>query len=205
MDYFMADGGTALNKLGTQISRGQKAAKRPIPPVEDWNPPFCGDIDMEIRSDGSWYYLGTPIGRPSLVQLFASVLRKDEDGKTYLVTPVEKVGIRVRDAHFTIVRIDRFQRDHRPWLQMTSNIGEEIIVGPENPLRFEFQNTTKGVKPYLKVRGRLEALLSRSCMHELIDMGEEIELDGVMQFAVRSGPYWYPIMTVDALNEALAS
>ncbi|MEO1702538.1 MAG: DUF1285 domain-containing protein [Pseudomonadota bacterium] len=205
MDDFMADGGTALNKLANQISNGQRAAKRPIPPVEDWNPPFCGDIDMEIRSDGSWYYLGTPIGRPALVQLFASVLRKDEDGKTYLVTPVEKVGIRVQDAHFAIVRIDRFQRDNYSWLQMTTNIGEEIVVGSENPLRFEFQDTTQGIKPYLKVRGRLEALLSRSCMHELIEMGEEAELDGVMQFAVRSGPHWYPIMTVESLNEALAS
>lgn len=201
----MAEGGTALNKLVTQISNGQRAAKRPIPPVEDWNPPFCGDIDMEIRADGSWYYLGTPIGRPSLVQLFACVLRKDEDGRTYLVTPVEKVGIRVQDAHFAVVRLDRFQRDGEIWLQMTTNVGEVIVIGPENPLRFELQATTQGVKPYIKVRGRLEALLSRACTHELIDLGEEVDLDGVQQFAVRSGPTWYPIMTSEALHKALVS
>ncbi|MEM1378336.1 MAG: DUF1285 domain-containing protein [Pseudomonadota bacterium] len=200
----MTDGGTALNRLVTQIADGRSPGRAKAAPVDQWNPPFCGDIDMEIRADGTWYYLGTPIGRPALVNLFASVLRKDEDGKTYLVTPVEKMGIRVVDAPFLIVGLDQLDGSDGHALHVTTNVGEQITIGAANPLRFELQADTMGVKPYVHVRGRLEALMSRACTHELMNMGEHVEIDGVSQFAVQSQGHWYPIMETRALEEAMA-
>src|SRR5690348_2077108 len=96
-----------LAALISRAAGGSGEGKCGLPPVERWNPPFCGDIDMEIRADGTWFYMGTPIGRAPLVRLFSTVLRRDEDGKTYLVTPVEKVGIRVVDAPFLAVEMSR--------------------------------------------------------------------------------------------------
>ncbi len=150
---------------------GPATKERGIPPVERWNPDFCGDLDMEIKADGTWFYMGTPIGRKQLVRLFSTVLRKDDDGRTYLVTPVEKVGIRVEDA--------------------------------QHPLRFVIERTSGGLKPYVLVRGRLEALIARAVMYDLVALGEEIEIDGVPTFAVRSGGVVFPIMASDALEAAL--
>ncbi|MEL6920518.1 MAG: DUF1285 domain-containing protein, partial [Pseudomonadota bacterium] len=133
-----------------------------------------------------------------------SVLRKDEDGRTYLVTPVEKVGIRVVDAPFAVVRVDRLEASEGPVLQFTTNVGEEILVGPANPIRFETEKETMGVKPYVHVRGRLDALLSRACTHELMNMGEQNSIDGVSHFAVQSMGQWYPVMETAALEQAMA-
>ncbi|MEM9999410.1 MAG: DUF1285 domain-containing protein [Pseudomonadota bacterium] len=200
----MMKSATALNKLVDQLSGQRNSGKSAGAPVDDWNPPFCGDLDMEIRRDGTWMYLGTPIGRPALVKLFSSVLRKDEDGKTYLVTPVEKVGIRVEDAPFVIVRLDRLEIEGVSLLKLLTNVGEEILVGPDHPLRFEVEAETMGVKPYVHVRGRLDALFSRACMHELINLGEHVDVDGVSVFAVQSAGQSYPIMDSAALAEAVA-
>src|SRR5690606_36370722 len=122
--------------------------------------PFCGDLDMEIRSDGSWFYMGTPIGRAPLVRLFSTVLRKDEDGKTYLVTPVEKVGIRVQDAPFLAVEMNVSEREGQQLLTFRTNVGDVVEAGPAHPLRFEIVGDNAELKPYLLVRGRLEALVS---------------------------------------------
>lgn len=178
---------------------------RRIPPVERWNPPFCGDIDMEIRRDGTWFYCGTPIGRPAMVELFASVLRKDEDGKTYLVTPVEKVGIRVEDAHFTIVDIDVSGAGGSQVITARTNVGDVVAVGPEHALRFDVEPEHGGLKPYLHVRGRLEGLFTRAAMHALIAAGEEITLDGRMMFAIRSGGAVFPVMAADELARMVAA
>ncbi|MEL6436622.1 MAG: DUF1285 domain-containing protein [Pseudomonadota bacterium] len=199
----MSAAGTALNKLVSQIADAKRGSKSRAAPVEQWDPPFCGDIDLEIRADGTWFYLGTPIGRPALVQLFASVLRKDDDGKTYLVTPVEKVGIRVVDAPFVVVRIDRVMASEGPAIAMTTNVGDEVIASPAFPLRFETQKETMGVKPYVYIRGRLEALLSRACTHELMDMGEHAEIDGTSYFALRSSGRWFPVMESAQLEAAI--
>jgi len=184
-------------------THGPSKKERGIPPVERWNPDFCGDLDMEIRADGTWFYMGTPIGRPQLVRLFSTVLRKDEDGKTYLVTPVEKVGIRVEDAHFIAVEMQVSGEAQAQTLTLRTNVGDVIEVSEENPLRFVIEKTSGGLKPYVLVRGRLEALLTRAVMYDLVALGEEIEVDGVTMFAVRSKGRVFPIMPVDALKAAL--
>lgn len=193
--------------LAALISRASEQTgdgKRGLPPVDKWNPPFCGDIDMEIRADGTWFYMGTPIGRAPLVRLFSTVLRKDEDGRTYLVTPVEKVGIRVVDAPFLAVEMQVTQREGRQVLTFRTNVGDVVEAGPESPLRFEISGENRELKPYLAVRGRLEALVSRAVMYDLVELGEAIVIDGVPMFSVRSGTEVFPVMPeaeLDALSQ----
>ena len=182
---------------------GPASKERGIPPVERWNPDFCGDLDMEIKADGTWFYMGTPIGRKQLVRLFSTVLRKDEDGKTYLVTPVEKVGIRVEDAHFIAVEMDVSGEGETQALTFRTNVGDVVTADAQHPLRFVIEPDSGGLKPYVLVRGRLEALIARSVMYDLVTLGEEIEIDGVPTFAVRSGGAVFPIMACDALEAAL--
>jgi hypothetical protein len=189
--------------LQALISRATRAGKG-LPPVERWNPEFCGDLDMEIRPDGTWFYLGTPIGRMPLVQLFSTVLRKDEDGKTYLVTPVEKVGIRVVDAPFVAVEMNVTGEGDRQVLTFRTNVGDVVQAGPEHPLRFVDEDETGGLKPYVLVRGRLEALVGRPVMYELIEHGEEIAVGGELMFAVRSNGGVYPIMPAARLRQLVA-
>lgn len=185
--------------LEALISRAARADKG-LPPVERWNPEFCGDIDMEIRQDGTWFYMGTPIGRMPLVQLFSTVLRKDEDGKTYLVTPVERVGIRVVDAHFVAVEVNISGAGDDQVVTFRTNVGDVVEAGPDNPLRFVDEADTGGLKPYVLVRGRLEALVGRSVMYELVGHGEEIMVDGTLVFAVRSHGQIFPIMPAESLK-----
>lgn len=168
-----------------------------LPPVEKWEPDFCGDLDMEIKADGSWFYMGTPIGRPKLVRLFSTVLRKDTDGKTYLVTPVEKIGIRVEDAHFIAVEMEVSGEGATQLLTFRTNVGDVVEAGAEHPLRFVIDDETGGLKPYILVRGRLEALVSRAVMYDLAALGEEIMVDGILMFALRSGRQVFPVMPVD--------
>jgi uncharacterized protein len=189
--------------LSALISRAARAGKG-LPPVERWNPPFCGDIDMEIRADGTWFYLGTPIGRMPLVQLFSTVLRRDADGRTYLVTPVEKVGIRVVDAPFIAVEVDVSGGGDNQTITFRTNVGDVVEAGPGHPLRFAIEPETGGLKPYLLVRGRLEALVARPVMYELVGHGEEIAVEGKQMFAVRSKGEIYPIMPASELERLSA-
>jgi len=184
--------------LEALISRAARAGKG-LPPVERWNPPFCGDIDMEIRPDGTWFYMGTPIGRAPLVQLFSTVLRKDEDGNTYLVTPVERVGIRVVDAPFVAVEVNVSGQGDDQVVTFRTNVGDVVEAGPDHPLRFVDEAETGGLKPYVLVRGRLEALVARPVMYELVCHGEEIDVDGTAMFAVRSRGAVFPIMPAERL------
>ncbi len=180
------------------IGRAARAGKG-APPVENWHPEFCGELDIEIKQDGTWFYLGTPIGRIALVQLFSSVLRKDEDGQTFLVTPVEKIKIRVEDAHFIAVEVDIAGEGDNQILTFRTNVGDVVEAGHDHMLRFAHEDETQGVKPYLTIRGRLEALVGRSVMYELVNAGEELEIDGVMMFAIRSKGMIFPIMRADEL------
>ena len=191
----------SLNSLQEMINRAPGAG-RSLPPVEKWNPPFCGDLDMEIRADGTWFYMGTPIGRPELVRLFASVLRKDEDGKTYLVTPVEKVGIRVVDAPLLAVEMNVSGEGAEQVLTFRTLTDDILEAGPDHALRFEIEKTNFGLKPYVHARGRLEALVARPIMYDIVELGEHIEIDGVSMFAVRSGGVVYPIMPSADLEKA---
>lgn len=192
----------ALISRASEQAGEQAGEKRRGPaPVEKWNPPFCGDLDMEIRADGTWFYMGTPIGRAPLVRLFSTVLRKDEDGKTYLVTPVEKVGIRVVDAPFIAVEMNVSEKDGEPLLTFRTNVGDVVEAGAEHPLRFVTGDGNDKLKPYLLVRGRLEALVSRAFMYDLVELGEVIEIDGREMFSVRSGGEVFPVMPADELSE----
>ncbi len=192
---------TAADAAGLEalVARVARAGKG-LPPVERWNPDFCGDLDMEIRPDGTWFYLGTPIGRMPLVRLFSTVLRKDADGRTYLVTPVEKVGIRVIDAPFVAVEMNVSGAGEGQVITFRTNVGDVVEAGPRNPLRFVDEDGTGGLKPYLLVRGRLEALVARPVMYELVGHGEEIAVDGHAMFAVRSLGAVFPIMPAERLR-----
>jgi uncharacterized protein len=148
---------------------------RALPPVHLWNPPHCGDIGMEIRRDGSWWHEGTRITRQPLVELFATVLRKDEDGQTYLVTPGEKVIVHVQDAHFLGVRADRAGNGHEQTLVITTNCGDMVALGPECRLRIVTDPATGEPRPYVPVRGRLEARVLRAPFYELVEWGEEVD------------------------------
>ncbi|QDZ03398.1 DUF1285 domain-containing protein [Nitratireductor mangrovi] len=186
--------------LAALISRAARAGKG-LPPVERWNPEFCGELDMEIRADGTWFYMGTPIGRMPLVQLFSTVLRKDADGITYLVTPVERVAIRVEDAPFVAVEVDVSGSGDDQVMTFRTNVGDVVEAGPEHPLRFVDEDETGGLKPYILVRGRLEALVARPVMYELVEHGEELEIDGRTMFAVRSRGEIFPIMPAAELKK----
>ena len=196
-------GQKSASDLAALIARAADDRNNPskgLPPVDRWNPPFCGDIDMEIRSDGTWFYMGTPIGRQPLVRLFSTVLRKDEDGRTYLVTPVEKVGIRVEDAPFLAVEMDVSERGGEPVLTFRTNVGDVVEAGREHPLRFVVEGANHELKPYLLMRGRLEALVSRAVMYDLVERGEVVAIDGVPMFALRSAGEVFAVMPAAELD-----
>jgi len=165
---------------------------RTKPPVDRWNPPFCGDLDMRIASDGSWHYMGSEIRREALVRLFASVLRCDADGRHYLVTPVEKVGIRVDDAPFVGVELHREGRGDLQVLTVRTNVGDVVRIGGEHPLRFDRDPENDGLKPYILVRGRLEARLNRPLLYELAEDFVDHDVDGIVRTGVWSGGVFFP-------------
>lgn len=168
-------------------------------PVEKWNPPYCGMIDMRIAADGTWFYMGSPIGREAMVRLFASVLRKDEDGGTYLVTPVERCGIRVDDVPFVAVELHAEGEGVAQRLTFRTNVGDIVTAGPEHPLRFVVDAANAGVRPYFTVRGRLEARVNRAVTYQLLDLGVETEHAGERWFGVWSGGAFFPIQKADDL------
>ncbi|WP_244313569.1 DUF1285 domain-containing protein [Stappia sediminis] len=184
--------------LAALVERAGKSG-RGIPPVEKWHPSFCADLDIRIASDGRWYYLGSPIGREPLVRLFASVLRKDGDGRHYLVTPVEKIGITVEDAPFVAVEMHVGGSGKTQRMTLRTNVGDVVEAGPDNPLRFALEGGTDGLKPYVLVRGRLEALFSRPLLHQLAEHFEEEDVGGRKMYGVWSGGTFFPVATVDEL------
>ncbi|HVY43380.1 MAG TPA: DUF1285 domain-containing protein [Hyphomicrobiaceae bacterium] len=141
-----------------------------LPPVDAWNPPYCGDIGMRIRSDGVWFYQGSPIGRKPLVRLFSRVLRKDADGRHYLVTPVEKVDVAVDDAPFLAVEMEVKGAGRDQVLIFRTNVDDVVRCGRDHPLRFVAEPHSGGLKPYLLVRGRLEALVARAVYYDLVEL-----------------------------------
>ncbi|MBG6156415.1 hypothetical protein IWQ52_003168 [Labrenzia sp. EL_159] len=191
-DGFAPMGKTMPDGLKALMSRADSKDKTP-PPVDKWNPEFCGDLDMRIARDGTWYYLGSPIGRIALVKLFASVLRKDEDGKHYLVTPVEKIGITVDDAPLLAVEMAVAGEGSQQELTLRTNLGDLVKVGAEHPLRFEKEPDSGGLKPYVLVRGRIEALFTRALMYQLADMIIERDGSNVAQMGIWSGGQFYAI------------
>ncbi|MGH6665258.1 MAG: DUF1285 domain-containing protein [Pseudolabrys sp.] len=170
------------------------------PPVHLWNPPYCGDIDMRISADGTWFYQKTPIGRPALVKLFASVLKREGD-KYFLVTPVEKVGLIVEDVPFLAVELSvehDAQGGHH--LNFRSNVDDWVEAGPDHALRFEME-PTGGLKPYLHVRRELWAKVTRALFYDLVELGEEREIAGKQMFGVASGGEFFAMAEASALRE----
>jgi hypothetical protein len=187
-----------LDGMARMVRR--EAAKGP-PPVQLWNPPFCGDLDMRIASDGTWYYLKTPIGRPALVRLFASVLKR-EDGRYYLVTPVEKCGITVDDAPFLAVELRVEEASGGRILHFRTNVDDWVACGPNHPLRFDPEPATGGLKPYLHVRHDLWAKVTRTLFLDLVQLGEERELAGEQMYGVSSGGMFFAMAPADSLRES---
>lgn len=141
-------------------------------PVESWNPPYCGDIGLAISRDGGWHYQGGAIPRPALVKLFARVLRRDADGRFYLVTPAEKVDVAVADAPFLAVEMQASGEGPSQSLLFRTNVDDVVRCGPEHPLRFVAGDGDDGLKPYVHVRGRLEALVARAIVYDLVELAE---------------------------------
>ena len=169
------------------------------PPVHLWNPPFCGDLDIRIASDGTWFYLGTPIGRAALVRLFASVLKREGDNY-FLVTPVEKIGIVVEDAPFLAVEMRREDTAAGPRLHFRTNVDEWIMCDAVHAMRFESEDSSGGLKPYLHVRRDLWAKVTRALFYDLVELGEERDIDGERMFGVASGDAFFPMTRADALE-----
>jgi len=187
----LADPGAADN-LAKAVSRATKGRKG-LPPVHLWNPPYCGDLNIRIARNGQWWYLGTPIGRVELVKLFASVL-KLEDGRHYLVTPVEKIGITVDDAPFVAVDFRVEDRDGVQVLVFETNVGDETEAGPENPIRVHRVPESGEPRPYVHVRRGLEALIDRKSFYRLVEVGEHREVDGERWFGISSGGEFFAII-----------
>ena len=165
------------------------AKTRGLPPVHLWNPPFCGDLDMRIARDGTWFYQGTPIGRPGLVKLFSSILKR-EDGKYFLVTPVEKVGITVDDAPFVAQDFEPTGDAEAQVLTFTTHVGDTAVAGPDHPIRVERDPETGEPSPYILIRADLEALIDRKSFYRLVDLGSHHE----DWFGVWSGGVFFGII-----------
>jgi hypothetical protein len=177
------------------------AARRGPAPVHLWNPPFCGDLDMRIARDGTWFYLGTPIGRRPLVKLFSSILKREGD-RYFLVTPVEKVGITVDDAPFVAVDFTAGGEGRARALTFTTHVDDEVIAGPDHPIRVTRDPATGEPAPYVHVRAGLEALIDRKSFYRLVDLGEEHDVNGTRQFGVWSGGAFFPFIPAAELGAA---
>jgi hypothetical protein len=189
-----------LTVAAREAAVNAKAAKGP-PPVHLWNPPFCGDLDMRIAGDGTWFYLGTPIGRPALVRLFSTILKREGD-KHFLVTPVEKVGIVVDDAPFTAVEMVKDTDASGRLLRFRTNVDDWVPCDAAHRLRFEIA-PDGGLMPYLHVRADLWAKVSRALYYDLVDMGEERVVDGNHMFGVASAGEFFAMADAKQVREAL--
>ena len=174
----------------------QKSGK--LPPVHLWDPPFCGDLDMEIRRDGTWFYNGTPIGRAPLVRLFSSILKR-EDGKYFLVTPVEKVGIRVEDAPFVAQDFEAAGTGQNQQIIFTTHVGDVVQAGSDHPIRV-VRDDAGEPSPYVMVRGGMEALIDRKSFYRLVDLGDSHHQNGEDWFGVWSGGVFFPFILVSELS-----
>ena len=169
------------------------AAKKGPPPVHLWNPPYCGELDIRIARDGTWFYLGTPIGRKPLVRLFSSILKREGE-RHYLVTPVEKVGIRVDDAPFVAVDFRAEGEGEAQAITFVTHVDDEVTAGPEHPIRVALDPETGEPAPYVHVRRGLEALIDRKSFYRLVELGTEHEVDGAPWFGVWSAGVFFPFV-----------
>ena len=189
------DGTVAVSAESLASSVRTASKGRGLPPVDQWNPPFCGDLDMRVARDGTWFYLGTPIGRAELVRLFSTVLRRDGDDY-FLVTPVEKVGIIVDDAPFVAVDFEQVGDD----LRFETNVGDFAVAGPDHPIRVVRDEETGEPSPYVLIRCNLEALIDRKSFYRLVEICEIAMHDGIDWFGIWSGGAFFPIIPAADLD-----
>jgi len=181
----------AADRLAAEAAKAAKSGR--LPPVHLWNPPFCGDLDIRIKRDGTWFYLGTPIGRPAMVRLFSTIL-KLEDGKFFLVTPVEKVGITVDDAPFVAVDVTASGEGRAQMLEFETNVGDRVTAGEGHAIRVERDPETGEPAPYVHVRAGLEALIDRKTFYRLVDLGLHEDHAGKSWFGLWSGGRFWPVI-----------
>ncbi|SDV01248.1 DUF1285 domain-containing protein [Pseudomonas mucidolens] len=181
-------GSIKANELLAQLPKGKGPA-----PVHLWNPDFCGDIDMRIARDGTWYYLGTPIGRKPMVKLFSNIIRRDGDDY-FLITPVEKVGIKVDDAPFVAVTLDVEGQGEAQVLRFTTNVDDQVEAGPDHPLRVMIDAQTQEPAPYLLVRSNLEALVHRNAFYQLVELAVSRQIQAQNWLGVWSNGVFFPIV-----------
>lgn len=175
-----------IQAIAAQLPKGK------LPPVESWQPDFSGVLDMRISRDGAWHYLGSPINRPAMVKLFASILRRDADEIYYLVTPVEKFSITVDDAPFQAVAMTVHGTGREQVLTFRTNVDDEVMAGPEHAIRVEIDPETEEPSPYVHVRGRLEALITRAIFYDLVDLAVEETADGGTRLGIWSAGIFFP-------------
>ena len=188
-------GQKTVTPTASALAEAARAVKtRGLPPLEKWNPPFCGDIDMQIKRDGTWFYEGTPIGRPELVKLFSTILWREGE-KYFLVTPVEKVGISVEDAPFVAVDFEPKGSGDAQVLAFETNLGDTALAGPDLPIRVVRDPETGEPSPYVLIRRNLEALIDRKSFYRLVDLG--VHHDG--WFGLWSGGVFFGIIPSDEL------
>lgn len=179
---------------GGLASSAAAASKGGLPPVHLWNPPYCGEIDMEIRRDGTWFHEGTPIGRPAMVRLFSTILKREGD-RIFLVTPVEKVGIRVEDAPFVAVDVEAGDGV----LTFETNVGDRVVAGSDHAIRVEHDGGEPA--PYIHVRAGLDALIDRKTFYRLVDLGHREIRGAEAWFGVSSRGVFFPIIRASELSD----
>lgn len=185
----MSDPLSSIGRALNDLFAGPAAAQRDGQTRQQ----FCGDIDMRIGHDGTWFYHGSPIGRKPLVKLFASVLRREDDGDYWLVTPVEKARIRVDDAPFTAVEVNAEGKGRAQSLKFRTNLDDEVLLDAEHPLEVRFRGETGEPRPYIRVRGRLEARILRPVFYELVAMAEPAPGGEAGEIGIWSGGRFYAL------------
>jgi len=176
----------------------QAASRKGPPPLHLWNPPFCGEIDMRIARDGTWFYLGTPIGRAPLVKLFSSILRREAD-RYVLVTPVEKVGIQVDDAPLHAVDFSVSGEGSDQSLTFVTKTDDEATAGPDHPLRILRDPETGEPSPYILIRPGLEARIDRKSFYRMVDLGCHAPVNGESWFGIWSAGQFFPMIPSNEL------
>ncbi len=179
---------TDLSKIIKFATEFNEQSTDGLPPVDQWNPEYCGDIGMEIKRDGTWYYMGTPIGRKRIVKLFSRILRKEDDNTYVLVTPVEKVLIKVEDAPFIATFVEILGKGKELNLKFHTNVDDIIVASKDYPIRVDINKITNEPSPYVLIRRNLEAKISRSVFYELIELAEHFK----DKFGIWSGGSFFP-------------
>jgi hypothetical protein len=189
-------GQKTVTPTAESIAASITAAKtRSSPPVHLWNPPYCGDIDMRIARDGTWFYEGTPINRPGLVRLFSSILKKEDD-RYFLVTPVEKVGITVDDAPFVAVDFEAKGEAQAQKLTFFTQVGDAAVASSDLPIRVVRDPETGEPAPYVRIRANLDALIDRKSFYRLVDLG--VHHDG--WFGLWSSGTFFPVIPSEEMR-----